>query len=64
MFEQSASIARAPSTLDDQTAAYQAIVYYKGAMVFRMLRETLGKSRFDQILRTFLRALSREQRLD
>ncbi|HEY0078812.1 MAG TPA: M1 family aminopeptidase, partial [Pyrinomonadaceae bacterium] len=54
MFEQSASIARAPSTLDDQSAAYQAIVYYKGAMVFRMLRETMGKEKFDQLMRQFL----------
>ncbi|HYE66159.1 MAG TPA: M1 family aminopeptidase, partial [Pyrinomonadaceae bacterium] len=53
-FEQTASIARAPSTLDDQSAAYQSIVFYKGAMVFRMLRETLGKEKFNQLLRTFL----------
>lgn len=53
-FEQTASIARAPNALDDQSAAYQSIVYYKGAMVFRMLRETLGKQRFDRLLRTFL----------
>src|SRR5712691_603545 len=42
-FEQTSSIVRAPSALDDQSAAYQSIVFYKGAMVFRMLRETLGK---------------------
>src|SRR5918912_248452 len=53
-FEQTASIARAPSALDDQSAAYQSIVFYKGAMVFRMLRETLGKDKFSQLLRTFL----------
>ncbi|MDT5122651.1 MAG: hypothetical protein QOC96_2133 [Acidobacteriota bacterium] len=52
-FEQTASIARAPSALDDQSAAYQSIVFYKGAMVFRMLRETMGKDKFDQLLRTF-----------
>ena len=40
--------------LDDQSAAYQSIVYYKGAMVFRMLRETLGKDKFNTLLRTFL----------
>ena len=39
-FEQTASIARAPGALDDQSAAYQSIVFHKGAMVFRMLRET------------------------
>jgi len=53
-FEQTASIARAPSSLDDQSAAYQSIVFYKGSMVFRMLRETIGKENFDRLLRTFL----------
>ncbi len=53
-FEQTASIARAPSALDDQSAAYQSIVFYKGSMVFRMLRETIGKDKFDQLLRTYL----------
>jgi len=53
-FEQTASIARAPNALDDQSAAYQSIVFHKGAMVFRMLRETLGKEKFDWLLRTYL----------
>ncbi len=53
-FEQTASITRAPSALDDQSAAYQSIVFYKGAMVFRMLRETLGREQFNQLLRKFL----------
>src|SRR6185503_17582129 len=53
-FEQTASIARAPSALDDQSAAYQSIVFHKGAMVFRMLRETVGKEKFDLLLRKFL----------
>ncbi len=53
-FEQTASIARAPSALDDQSAAYQSIVFYKGAMVFRMLREGLGKEKFKDLLRDFL----------
>jgi aminopeptidase N len=52
-FEQTASIARAPSALDDQSSAYQSIVFYKGAMVFRMLRETIGKDKFNQLLRAF-----------
>ncbi len=52
-FEQTASIARAPSALDDQSAAYQSIVFYKGAMVFRMLRESIGAEQFNQLLRTF-----------
>jgi tetratricopeptide (TPR) repeat protein len=53
-FEQTASIARAPGALDDQSAAYQSIVFHKGAMVFRMLRETIGKEKFDQLLHGFL----------
>lgn len=53
-FEQTASIARAPNALDDQSAAYQSIVFHKGAMVFRMLRETMGKDKFDHLLQSFL----------
>src|SRR6266550_2543968 len=53
-FEQTASIGRAPAVLDDQSAAYQSIIFHKGAMVFRMLRETLGKEKFDRLLRTYL----------
>lgn len=53
-FEQTASILRAPKQLDDTSAAYQSIMFYKGAIVFRMLRETLGGEKFDQLLRTFL----------
>ena len=53
-FEQTASVARAPGALDDQSAAYQSIIFHKGAMVFRMLRETIGKEKFDQLLRNFL----------
>lgn len=53
-FEQTASIARAPSALDDQSAAYRSIVFHKGAMVFRMLRESIGKEKFDRLLHSFL----------
>ncbi|HEX6189112.1 MAG TPA: M1 family aminopeptidase [Pyrinomonadaceae bacterium] len=53
-FEQTSSIARAPSSLDDQSAAYQSIVFYKGAMVFSMLRETLGANKFDELLARFV----------
>ena len=53
-FEQTASIARAPGALDDQSAAYQSIVYHKGAMVFRMLRESIGNDKFNQLIRMFL----------
>ena len=52
-FEQTASIARAPSALDDQSAAYQSIVFYKGSMIFRMLRETMGRENFERLLATF-----------
>ena len=55
-FEQTASIARAPGALDDQSAAYQSIVFYKGSMVFRMLRETIGRDNFEKLLYTFLDA--------
>jgi len=53
-FEQTASIARAPGALDDQSAAYQSIVYHKGAMVFRMLRESIGNDKFNQLIRMYL----------
>lgn len=54
LFESNASIARAPSTLDDQSSAYQAIVYNKGSLVFTTLRQTLGEEKFGQLLRTYL----------
>lgn len=53
MFEQSASILRAPSNLDDTSPQYQSVMFYKGAMVFRMLRDTLGREKFAQLLHTF-----------
>jgi hypothetical protein len=53
-FEQTASLLRAPANLDDQSIAYQYIMYGKGAAVFRLLRETLGAPKFEQVLRTFL----------
>jgi tetratricopeptide (TPR) repeat protein len=53
-FEQVASLLRAPSTLDDTSTAYQYIMFAKGAFVFRLLRETLGKERFDLLLRSYL----------
>ncbi len=53
-FEQSASLARAPATLDDQSTAYQYVMYAKGAMVYRLLRDTLGEQKFNQLMRTFL----------
>jgi len=53
-FEQTASLLRAPANLDDQSVAYQYIMYAKGALVFKLLRDTLGTQRFDQLLRTHL----------
>jgi aminopeptidase N len=53
-FEQTASLARAPSNLDDQSTAYQYIMYAKGAFVYKLLRDTMGSQKFDQLLRTFL----------
>jgi tetratricopeptide (TPR) repeat protein len=53
-FEQAASILRAPASLNDDTAAYQYIMFYKGSAVYRLLRETLGREKFNQLLRSFL----------
>jgi tetratricopeptide (TPR) repeat protein len=53
-FEQTASLLRAPANLDDQSTAYQYIMYGKGALVFKLLRDTLGERKFDQLLRTHL----------
>lgn len=53
-FEQTASILRAPASLDDQSTGYQYIMFAKGAFVFKLLRDTLGQQKFDQLLRTFL----------
>ncbi len=53
-FEQTASLIRAPSNLDDQSTAYQYIMFAKGAMVFKLLRDTLGDQKFDQLIRTYL----------
>ena len=52
-FEQSSSIRNAPKQLDDQTAAYRSVVFYKGALVYNMLRQLLGDQKFDQMLRDY-----------
>jgi aminopeptidase N len=54
MFEQSASILRAPRDLDDISPQYQSVVFYKGAMVFRMLRDSLGTEKFNDLLRALV----------
>ena len=53
-FEQTASLLRAPANLDDQSVAYQYIMYAKGAFVYKLLRDTLGVQKFDQLLRSYL----------
>ncbi|MDQ3061638.1 MAG: hypothetical protein M3R14_02095, partial [Acidobacteriota bacterium] len=53
-FEQTASLSRTPAILDDQSIAYQYIMFGKGASVFRLLRDTLGEQKFNQLLRNFL----------
>ena len=53
-FEQTASLLRAPANLDDQSIGYQYIMYAKGAFVYKLLRDTLGADKFDQLLRTYL----------
>lgn len=53
-FEQTASLARTPASLDDQSVAYQYIMYGKGAMVYKLLRDTMGEQKFNQLLRTVL----------
>ena len=53
-FEQTASLLRTPANLDDQSTAYQYIMYAKGAFVYKLLRDTIGQAKFDQLLRTFL----------
>ncbi|MCS7080638.1 MAG: M1 family aminopeptidase [Chloracidobacterium sp.] len=51
-FESQASLRRAPAELDDQSAAYRSIMFYKGAFVFRMLRGLLGDETFFRLLTT------------
>ncbi len=53
-FEQTASLSRTPAVLDDQSIAYQYLMYGKGAFVFQLLRDTLGDQKFNQLLRTYL----------
>jgi tetratricopeptide (TPR) repeat protein len=53
-FEQTSSLTRTPATLDDQSTAYQYIMFDKGAFVFRLLRDTLGEEKFYELLRTYL----------
>ena len=52
-FEQTSSLARTPSSLDDQSVAYQYIMYSKGAKVFKLLRDTLGDAAFRGLLQQY-----------
>ncbi len=53
-FEQTASLSRTPANLDDQSIAYQYIMFGKGAFIFQLLRQTLGEQKFNQLLKTYL----------
>lgn len=53
-FEQSSSIRNAPQQLDDQSPAYRSVVFYKGSLVFNMLRQFLGDDVFDKLLREYV----------
>ncbi len=53
-FEQTASLARTPASLDDQSVAYRYIMYSKGALVFKLLRDTIGTNKFDVLMRNYL----------
>lgn len=53
-FEQTISLLRAPANLDDQSAAYQYLMFGKGAFVFKLLRQTLGDQKFDELLKAYL----------
>lgn len=53
-FEQTSSLGRTPANLDDQSIAYQYIMYGKGAFVFKLLRDTLGEQKFNNLLRKYL----------
>jgi tetratricopeptide (TPR) repeat protein len=55
-FEQSASIRSAPSQLDDQSAAFRSVIFYKGALVLSMLRQLMGAETFDRMLRDYYKA--------
>jgi aminopeptidase N len=52
-FEQEASIARAPAQLNDQSPAYRSVVFYKGAYVFHMLRNTIGEDKFFNLIKAY-----------
>lgn len=53
-FEQTASLARVPANLDDQSVAYNYIMYAKGAFAFKLLRDTMGQQKFDQLMRSYV----------
>jgi aminopeptidase N len=52
-FEQEASIARAPAQLNDLSPAYRSVVFYKGAYVYHMLRNTVGDDKFFNLLKSY-----------
>ncbi|MBI4470157.1 MAG: tetratricopeptide repeat protein [Acidobacteria bacterium] len=52
-FESSASLIRAPSELYDLSPSYEAVMYYKGAFVYHMLRYLMGDEKFFALLQRF-----------
>jgi tetratricopeptide (TPR) repeat protein len=53
-FEQSSSIRNAPQQLDDQSPAYRSVIFYKGSLVFNMLRQFLGQDQFDKMMNEYV----------
>ena len=52
-FEQESSIARAPAQLNDQSPAYRSVIFYKGAYVYHMLRNTIGDEKFFNLIKSY-----------
>ena len=52
-FEGEASISRAPSQLNDQSAAFRSVVFYKGGYVYHMLRTEMGDQKFFNLIKSY-----------
>ena len=63
-FEQTASLLRTPSALDDQSTAYQYIMFSKGAFVFKLLREDARRTKIQSAFADFSRSISRQKCFD
>ncbi len=62
-FEQTASLVRAPANLDDQSVAYQYIMYAKGAFVYKLLRDTMGSAKIRSAFEDLSFGIPRKERL-